>query len=94
MMCALVGMQKRRKRKQEEENDMENRMKGETSRKGYLPESPTGAEYVVPPVSLDEGPESGESNGKRDSELVRSVFLCFFACVRGEMAAARPSITV
>lgn len=38
----------------------------------YLPESPTGAEYVVPPVSLDEGPEPGESDGKKkkkDSEL-------------------------
>lgn len=31
----------------------------------YVPESPTGAEYVVPPVPLDEGPESGESNGER-----------------------------
>lgn len=35
---------------------------------GYLPESPTGAEYVVPPVSLDEGPESGESIGEGERE--------------------------
>lgn len=31
-----------------------------------VPESPTGAEYVVPPVPLDEGPVSGESNGERE----------------------------
>lgn len=32
-----------------------------------VPESPTGAEYVVPPVPLDEGPVSGESNGERET---------------------------
>lgn len=31
----------------------------------HLPESPTGAESVVPPVSPDEGPESGESVGRK-----------------------------
>ena len=69
----------------------------------YLPESPTGAEYVVPPVSLDEGPESGESNRDREKhfELAPCVFLCVCVCVcvcvsvfrEGKAAAVRPSIT-
>lgn len=55
--CELGGMCRRRKKK----------TRGVKRRKKCIPESPTGAEYVVPPVSLDEGPESGESNRRRET---------------------------
>lgn len=61
--CELGGMSRRRKRKQG--NEEKNR--GVKRRKKCIPESPTGAEYVVPPVSLDDGPESGESTGRRET---------------------------
>lgn len=96
MMCVSGGMWSGGKRKTEEGDDEEEEQKngwykGEMYWWEYLPESPTGAEYVVPPVSLDEGPESGESDGKRDSELVLTVFLCVMGD-GSKAAAVRPSI--
>lgn len=61
--CELGGMCRRRKRKQGNEE----KKRGVKTQKKCIPESPTGAEYVVPPVSLDEGPESGESNRRRET---------------------------
>lgn len=58
-MCVCDGRNAWEKgKKTEVEQENKNR---KYKKCGYLPESPTGAEYVVPPVSLDEGPESGES---------------------------------
>lgn len=49
------------------ENRGRRKKTGVKTRKKCIPESPTGAEYVVPPVSLDEGPESGESDRRRET---------------------------
>lgn len=57
-------MQKEEEEGKEEEEE-ELKMKNH-----HVPESPTGAEYVVPPVLLDEGPVSGESNAERERETL------------------------
>lgn len=58
---------------QEKEGEEEEEGEWKTKNHGCkdVPESPTGAEYVVPPVPLDEGPVSGESNGGKDRERDR-----------------------
>lgn len=58
-----------------------------------VPESPTGAEYVVPPVPLDEGPESGESDGEGDIELApcARVYLRVCVCVQRQQLRGRQS---